>query len=372
MAIDVSSINAIQGLLLGNISQTFSLLTVYAKHLLYYFIAFEIIFAGLLWMLSSYPSGERLFFQTLKIGLILFFIQNYISILNSLLASSLIIGQNLAKTNVQEVLLNPGIIWQYGYNFAVTLLQNAATAEGFGFPMILMLLGFGILLTLGLFGIQILIQVVGFYLVAAFSLLLLPLSVFSPLRDFFSRSLRSLLQAAIRLIVQLLLVSAALTLFAPIRLQSFTSGMTINLPLGLLFLGMLFVFASAYLPRLAEKLVGIVHWQSITPITPFSLQTFTPSSASTALTPSVNTTAHAAQLTPSAEINLKSALSSSMPPAISSHYLQAVKEDFLAKQKNKGTWIPDFKLKEQLEEKKRLEDIKKIKQAFYEILKTLQ
>ena len=157
--LDVSSINAIENILLSETTQGFAALTHYAEHLLYYFIAFEIIFSGLSWAFYQSQYAERLFFQFLKIGLILFVVENYTDLLNGLLSSVNILGQQLTGTHTEKFLLNPGLIWQYGYNFSVSLLQTAASSDGFALPMIFMVMGFGILLLVGLFGIQICVQV---------------------------------------------------------------------------------------------------------------------------------------------------------------------------------------------------------------------
>lgn len=370
MALDVTSINAAQAFFLENIANAFSSLMIYARHLLYYFISFEVVFAGLGWMLYQSQSAERLFFQVIKIGLILFVVENYNHLLNVILSSTLQIGQQLGQTNTLHVLLNPGLVWEYGYNFAVSLLQNAATAEGFAFPMILMCLGFGILLVVGIFGIQIFIQLAAFYLVSAISLIFLPLSVFSPLRNFFSRSLQSILQASVRLMVQMLIVSAALGLWAGIRLQSFSTTTSINVPLGFFFSGMLFVFASAYLPKVAERIIGLVQWEAPPVVQTPPVNSNPGSSANIHFTPSVPA-AHPAFTVISAQNHLgKQTEFSSPAPTASPVYTNALKQDFMARQQV-GTvgGVMGFLMKEKLEAQKYQEDIKKIKQAFRELLK---
>ncbi|MCD6048372.1 MAG: conjugal transfer protein TrbL [Gammaproteobacteria bacterium] len=369
MALDVTSFNAVQAFFLENTVNAFSSFMVYARHLLYYFISFEVLFAGLGWMLYQNQVAERLFFQILKIGLILFLVENYNSILNAILSSSIQLGQKLGQGESAHVLLNPGLVWEYGYNFAVSLLQSAATAEGFAFPMILLCLGFGILLVVGIFGIQILLQLAAFYLVAAISLIFLPLSVFSPLKDFFSRSMQSILQASIRLMVQMLIVSAALGLWAGMRLQSFTPAMNINVPLGFLFSGMLFVFASAYLPKLAERVVGMFRWEAT------AASNAQVSSAASLSMPSISVTASSGLSPALTAITAQDSLAKQAPVAAASvsagpGYVNALKEDFLARQKTEtSAGIAGFALKEKIEEQRRRDDIKKIKQAFYEVMK---
>jgi len=373
MYLDVNSINSVENILLGDVTNGFSLLTVYAKHLLYYFIAFEIILSGLGWALYQSQYAERLFFQLIKIGLILFIVENYTFLLNSILSSALIIGQQLSQHQIEKILLNPGLIWQYGYNFSVSLLQFAATADGFSLPLIFTILGMGILLVVGLFGIQILIQVLAFYFVSAMALLVLPLSVFSPLRDFFSQSIKSILQAAIRLMVQMLIVSAAVSVWSVMRLQSFSAdAMNLNVPLGFLFTGLIFVFASYYLPKLAERVVGNIQWQNA-PIISQSTSVNSATSGVHATPVSVTNTGTAAQaaLTAGLTANAQNAMLA-QPAAAMPGYTQAIKEDFLARKSDAKQFSGIAMQNKFAYEQQRLEDVKKIKQAFYEIVNELK
>lgn len=369
IGLDVTSINSIEGLLLSNIANGFSTLSIYAKHLLYYFTGFEIIFCGFAWVLYQNQIAERLFGQLLKIGLVLFLVDHFNILLNSVLSSLMIVGSHLSQSaGAENILLNPGLIWSYGYNFSISLLQAAASADGFALPMILMVIGFGILCTVALFGIQILVQVIAFYLVAAMSLLFIPLSVFSPLQDFLSQSIQSVLQAAIRLMVQMILVSAAVSTWSVMQLQSYAPTMNINAPLGFLFTGLLFVLASAYLPRLAAQVIGGIK------LTPAG-QNFNPSvavSVSSAASLSgtqqpsgstVFTTTQAASMM--AATTATSAAMITQPPPSVTVYTQTIKGDFLAKQR--GAASLNFEQKKSLEAQHK-EDIKKIKQAFYEVL----
>lgn len=375
MVLDVSNINSVENILLSEMTNGFSILTVYAKHLLYYFIAFEIIFSGLGWALYQNRFAERLFSQLIKIGLILFFIENYTFLLDSLLSSVTLIGQQLTQEKIEKILLNPGFIWQYGYNFSVSLLQTAASSDGFALPMIFMVLGFGILFVVGLFGIQIFIQVVAFYFVAAISLLMMPLAVLHPMRDFFSQSIRSVMQAAVRLMVQMFIVSAAISVWSALRLHSFSPQMNINAPLGFFFSGLLFVFASFYLPRLAEKAVGSIQWQSApVVVAPPPLSVNVSAGAVSTTSHAASITAHAMQLGlsgTSAAANQAAMLSP--PSAAQASYIYSVKDDFLSKSVGHADKIAkvsgaDLKTKEEAHR----EDIKKIKTAFYELIQEMK
>lgn len=369
MSLDVSSINSIEGLFLSNLANGFSLLTLYARHLLYYFTAFEIIFCGFAWALYQNQIAERLFVQLIKIGLILFLVDHFVLILNSVLGSLILIGTQLSPSGAENILLNPGLIWSYGYNFSVSLLQAAATSDGFALPMILLVLGFGILCTVAVLGIQIFIQVVAFYLVAAMSLLFIPLSVFSPLQDFFSQSVKSVLQASIRLMVQLMIVSAAVSVWSAMHMQSYNPNMNINTPLGFLFTGLLFVLASAYLPKFAAAVIGSIKSTPASVLNPTVQISAPPTSSAMTIgnpygTSSFATIQAAAMMT---QVTPATALTTQAPPSVTV-YTQTIKGDFLAKQL-RSTQSALGNTQQQSLKAQQKEDIKKIKQAFYEVLK---
>ncbi len=370
---DVTYINAIENVFLHNLTVGFAILTTYARHLLYYFIVFEIIFAGFSWALYQSQLAERLFFQLLKVGLILFIVSNYAYLLDGFLKSFLMIGDQINQQDLQNFLLNPGYLWQYGYDFALDILKIAASADGFALPIIMIALGFGILLVIGIFGIQIFLQVVAFYLVAVVSLLMIPLSVFSPLRDFFSQSIKGLLQAGIRLFVQMLIVSVAVMTWSNLMGEHFTSDMNINAPLGIFFSGLLFVFASAYLPKVVAKLVGNIHWQDTPMVINTTLTSVgavsAPAGGSGMVSGAVSAAVLVQPVTSATQQAAMQAALANAPQASSASMISQALRSELAK-----THIPTSALKglstqyRQELEKQRKENIKLLKTAFQEVL----
>lgn len=374
MLIDVTHINSAESFLLGQLTESFSFFAVYAKRLLYYFVAFEIVLSGLGWALYQSQFAERLFFQLIKIGLIFFFIENYTFLLNSLLGSIHIIGSQLGG-NTEKFILNPGLLWQYGYNFAVSMLEIAANSDGFALPLIFTVLGMGILLVVGIFGIQVFIQVISFYFVAAMCLLIMPLSAFTPLRDYFSQCIKSLLQAGLRLMVIMLLVSAAIGSWSVMRLQAFSTDMNINVPLGFFFSGLLFVFAASYLPRVVERIVGTIQWQSMTTVTAPAVSIAVPSAATTNMHAHSSMTASPAQASLATSITPPSPSSASITAGSmsSSNYTNGVRADFMAKQfSNKETSSSHSRKAAPEKDRKRRDDIEKIKQAFSELMQEMR
>ena len=117
----------------------------------------------------------HLFFKIIKIGMIFFIIQNYSWLLGTILESfAQLAGVVINEVSISEYVFNPAKIWQYGYDAGVNLLKLATENDGFGSAMILTTLGMGILLVFGLLGIQMVVQIIGFYVVSFGALILLP------------------------------------------------------------------------------------------------------------------------------------------------------------------------------------------------------
>lgn len=351
--IDVNSINFSENILLTNITQVFTWLGSYAKHLLYYFISFELIVAGLSWALYQTHIAERFFFQVMKIAFILFVIGHYDFILNSILASNLLMGKHFIQPMDQSVLFNPGFVWQYGYHAGVQLLQAAVTVDGFGMPLLLIILGMGIIFVFGIFGIQVCLRVLRFYSVATLSLLVLPFSTFSPLKDFFSRAMQSVLQSSFALLMQMLLVSAGVNVWASFANDKINH-LDFNTALGLLFSGLLFVMTSAYLPRKVESLIAGIHWQNSEASMSSSIQASINASSSSSSSIAAYASANNAIPTFSPSMSMQS------PSNMEKVHVNIVR----AQIEREGWSLSNIQRKEI--EQQRLAEIQEIKTAFFE------
>jgi type IV secretory pathway TrbL component len=166
-------------------------------------------------------------------------------------------GGVMANTeNLDKVIFNPAKIWMFGYDNGLTLLKAAAVGTGIGLSLVQVVIGMGTLLVFGLFGIQIILQLVGFYLVACIALILLPLGVFNPAAHFFEKAVQSVLQAGVRLMVLILVVGVAVTVWQSLGVLHLTTPSNINQPLGLFFTALLFLYLSIHLPKIAASMVG--------------------------------------------------------------------------------------------------------------------
>lgn len=360
MILDVNSVNFSENIILNNIVHAFAWLELYTNHFLYFFISFEIIVCGLSWALYQNQLLERLLFQLLKIGLIIFVIHHYGSILNGLLSTALMFGQHFSLQADPKVLFNPGLIWQYGYNNGIYLLQAASTMGGLALPLLLISLGMGILLVFGIFGIQICLQVLSFYFVSTLSLITIPLACFQQLDSFLSRSVQNVLQATIRLIVQLCLVFSAMHIWSVSSGKVGTSD--INFYLGLLFSGLLFVMASFYLPFLAAKIVGEIRGGIVPMAQPQWVTTgYSPSSIHSSSVQNVLSSSTSSHAYSTEKVTLFSA-----PPIAYSQYLPAVQSSFLKASSQTDISSIEKKYISDIESQ-RLKEIKEIKETFIQI-----
>ena len=257
LILDPAAITLIQNVFLKNIASALDGITHIAKNLLYFFTAFEFVIFGLVWALSRSAAWERIFFKIIKIGLIFFIISNYSYFLDIILRSFAQIGAQIGhNVKITDFLFNPAKLWQYGYDPGIQLLQSAMRSSSIGLAITGTVLGLGIIIIFGLLGIQVILQYIGFYLVAITALITLPLGVFNPTSSMFDKSVQSVLKAGVRIMMLLIVLSLAITIWDAFNLDQNPVGSSINSILGLFFTGLVFLTLARYLPKLAEKAVG--------------------------------------------------------------------------------------------------------------------
>lgn len=257
--IDSGAITLIQSAFLGKLNTAFSTVAKYALNLLYLFTVLELVIFGFIWALQRDVGWDKFFFKIIKIGLIFFIIQNYSWLLNTIMHSfAKLAGVVINGGSAAQYIFNPAKIWQYGYDSGVHLLQLATTSNNFGMVMVLISLGIGILLVFGLLGIQMVLQIVGFYLVSFGSLILLPFGAFTLSRGMFDKAVQAVLQAGIRLMVLIIIIGIAVVVWDGFQLTDMetTAEFNINQPLGLFFTALLFLCLAFYLPKVLSQTVG--------------------------------------------------------------------------------------------------------------------
>lgn len=258
--IDPAAVTLAQTTFLNHITAVFGVVTGYALNLLYIFATFELVLFGILWAMGQ-SGWERFFFKVLKIGLIFFVIQNYAYLVDAVVRSLVHVGGLTAGVaKLEHFIFNPAKLWQYGYDNGLILLKFAAVNSSVGMSLILVTLGIGILLAFGLLGIQIILQIVGFYLIALAGLIFLPFGAFYSTRGMFENAVQSVLKAGVRVMVLVMVIGVAVTVWSGFDLVSMSNNTNLNFninePLGLFFTSLLFLYLAIKLPQMAAEVVG--------------------------------------------------------------------------------------------------------------------
>jgi len=256
ITIDPGVITLAQTTFLQHLSAAITKVIPYAFRLLYIFTVFEVVIFGLIWALQQTPLWGKAFFKIIKIGLIFFILQNYVWLLDTIVQSfGKLAGLVVQQETLSQIVFNPAKIWQYGYDAGIYLLKAATVTTGFGLILIQTVLGIGILLSFGLFGIQLTAQIVIFYVTAIMALIFLPLGIFTPSRKIFDKALQAILQAGVRLMVIFLIVGIAIIVWEQAIPGDFAKA-NLNVFLGLFFSSLLFLCLAIYVPRAVTSVVG--------------------------------------------------------------------------------------------------------------------
>lgn len=259
MTIDPGVVTLIQTTFLEHLNSTFSTVARYALNLLYLFAALELAVFGLVWALKRDVGLDKLLFKIIKIGLVFFVIRNYTWLMDTILQSfAQLAGIVIRDNSIKQYIFNPAKIWQYGYNVWVHLLELATSSDVFGLTMIQISLGMGILLIFGLLGIQMVVQMVSFYLVSFAALILLPFGAFTAGRKMFDQAVQSVLQAGLRLMVVTMIIGIAVVIWNGFQFVDLatTTNFNLNQPLGLFFTALLFLCLALYVPKVVSQTVG--------------------------------------------------------------------------------------------------------------------
>ena len=255
--IDPGAITLIQSTFLEKLHVAFTGVAKFALKLLYLFAVLELVVFGLIWALQRDVGWDKFFFKIIKIGLIFFIIQNYSWLLDSIMHSFAKLA-GVVTSGAAKYIFNPARIWEYGYDSGIHLLQLAVTNNNFGTVLVLISLGLGILLFFGLLGIQMVVQMVGFYLVSFGALILLPFGAFTLSRSMLDKAVQAVLQAGIRLMGLIIIIGIAVVVWDGFQLvdMATTTEFNINQSLGLFFTALLFLCLAYYLPKVLSQAFG--------------------------------------------------------------------------------------------------------------------
>lgn len=258
--IDASVVTLLQNSLLDHAQSAVSQITQYATNLIYLLTIIEIGLLGLMWTIHQDSMWGELIFKIIKIGLIFFIVSNAPYLIKVITESFAQISSQIgAQSQTADYVMNPAKLWTFAYDSSMKLLKHAAKAQGgTGLALIQTFLGLGIILSMVMLIVQVVFQLAAFYLVSVFGLLFLPLGVLNMGQPFIGNSVTQILRAGVRVLVVLLVVSIAITVWSSFGLddKSSTIQLTINSSLGLFISAFVFAYLAAKLPSVVAQAVG--------------------------------------------------------------------------------------------------------------------
>jgi len=261
MNLDPAIFSLVQSSFIEHINAAFALVTQYALNLFYLFATLEVIIFGLVWALRQDVVWRQICWQILKIGMIFFLIVNY-TWLFSLIGKSFIqlAGSVANSKDATSLVSNPAQIWRYGYDVGINLLHQAVLGSSLGLVLLELMLGCGILLVFGLLGIQIVLQIVGFYLVALAALIFLPLGVFTSTANMLEKAVQNVFKSGAKMMTLLVIIGIATIVFntfPAFTIAGESHAYSINQILGLFFVALLFLILAMRLPSIVAGSVGL-------------------------------------------------------------------------------------------------------------------
>ena len=260
MMLDPANVSFIQNYCMERINDQYQLMIHYASYLLYIFAVLELTFFGLLWALQQYSSWEKLFLKGFKICFIFFIVNHFPYFCQLIIQSFAQIGYHIgAAKTLNTIIFNPSLLWQYGYNPAMTLLKTAAVSSGIGLPLLQITLGLMIVLIFALFMIHMIVYILGFYFITLTALLVLPIGVFAASVDIFPHAMTHILKAGVRVMIMISVTGIAVNIWNLYDLSNISDMSHLNQVLGLLISGLLFLYLIRYLPKLAANVIGRIY-----------------------------------------------------------------------------------------------------------------
>lgn len=251
-------LSMIQHSFIDDLGGAFVRISKMAQQLFYIVAGIELALFGLVWALRQQELLGTFLLKIFKLGLIFFIITMYPQILQALIDGFSKAAFMTVPHDTAKYLFNPAEIWRYGFDTGISLLNLAVSygTSNDGITLIYVILGFGILLLFALIMAQIILVVVTFYVVALLALLLIPLGAFTPTRNLFERAIESVFSAGARVYALIIVLGVAVSIWSQFNIGAVSQGTTIDVPLGMFCVTLVFWVLMVKLPGLAARAVG--------------------------------------------------------------------------------------------------------------------
>jgi P-type conjugative transfer protein TrbL len=257
----------------------------YSLSLFYLVAGIEIAVFGLVWAIRQETLFGAFFFKVLKLGILFFLISEYPSVLQVIIDGFTQVAFQLSPVGTEQLIFNPATVWRYGFDHGIQMIMVAVQygTTNTAMSTVFLCMGFGSIVIFALIGVQIILAVVGFYVVSLVSLLLIPFGAFVGTQGFLSRSLQGVLKAGVRVFVVIFIIGVAATVWKAFPGDSITLTTKFDEPLSL-FLSALIVLVLLWkLPEVTVELVGDIKgniWGQTVPVVSSDHQSSPSSSAS--------------------------------------------------------------------------------------------
>lgn len=276
----------IQGAYINQLTQAFTDISHYAVELFYLLAAIELAFFGIIWALKQQEMIGPFLIKIIKLGFIFFLISNYSYLLQVLIGGFVSGAIPNIDPKTASYLFNPDKLLSFGFDNSMALLQLAVQygTTNIGVTIIYLILGFGLLMMFALIATQVLILVIGFYVLALLALLLLPFGTLSVTQNLAYQSLRGVVQMSARLFAFILILGIGISFWGNLNIPTFSQSTTIDQPLGLFFATMVITILCFIIPYFSGRAIGSFSnniWGSDTNTTNVNVTTPAPTAIST-------------------------------------------------------------------------------------------
>jgi type IV secretory pathway TrbL component len=243
---------------IDKINASLSLIQSYSMTILYSLIIIELVAFGLIWAFRGSNSFGDFIIKVFKIGVFISFVRFFPDIINIIINGFAYVGFKVVSDKAAIYLFNPGKVWMLGFKPGVALLKMSVEygTLNIGMTFIYLMLGFGILILFAVIGAQIILTVSLFYIVSLVVLLLAPFGVLSSMSSLFYRSLKSLIQAGVRVLVIVIVLGVAYAVWTKMGVPSIDVKGTLEKPLALFFSALVFSILLYKLPPIVAESVG--------------------------------------------------------------------------------------------------------------------
>ncbi len=300
--------NAIQNSYIENFSLAFGQISHYAIQLFYILATLEICLFGLIWALKQQEMFGLLLFKIIKLGFVFFLITHYAAILNVFVNGLAQAGLSGGNTKIATILFSPDQLWRYGFDSSMSLLTLAVQygTTNLGITAIYLILGFGILLMFALIACQVILLVVGFYLLSLMALLFLPFGSFTLTEKLFTRSIHGVMQSAVKIFGLIAILGIRVGIWITMNPGAFSQNTTLDKPLGLFIATLVITILCWKVPSILAASVGELGGELFSKT---SGETVSPSPSFSAPSPIVNLSQVAAASNISAAASMASGMS---------------------------------------------------------------